>query len=102
GGRHDRARDFRRKLAGRQVGGGGGFLDEDVRGDQLLGRVQAADGKVFGRALGLNSVIRALGNVVVAERIAFCAAHGPSLPPSSDVILSGCFPPFSTACSSSS
>ena len=37
------------RCAGRHVGGGGGFLDEDGGGDELVGRAQSADRKILAR-----------------------------------------------------
>ena len=77
GGRHDGAADIGREVPGRHVGGGGGFLDEDRGGHELLGRAQAADRKVLCRPLSLNAVVGVGRNAVLAERVAFQAMHDP-------------------------
>ncbi len=64
-----------REPSQRHVGGGRGFLHEDGGGDELLGRMKAADRKILGRALSLNAVVRVGRNGVLAERIAFKAVH---------------------------
>ena len=59
----------------RHIGGRRGFLDEDGGGDELVGRMKAADRKILDRALSLNAVIRVGRNGVLAQGVAFEAVH---------------------------
>ena len=59
----------------RDVGLRGGFLDEDSGCDQLRGRPEPADRKVFDRTHRLDAAIGIIGNGVFAQRITFDPGH---------------------------
>ena len=71
----DGAANLLRQHAGRHVGRGRRFLDQDGRGDELVGGSQPADGKVLCGALGLDAVVGAGRDGVLAEGIAFQCVH---------------------------
>ena len=73
GRRDDRVGDVAIEASERGVGFGGGFLDEDGRDDQIVGRAKAADREVLDGARGLHAVVRVGGHVELAERIALAS-----------------------------